>query len=37
MKTKIDYAEILIKIYSVMLKLKHPDEETQSTEYMLTF
>jgi len=37
MKTQIEYAQILIKIYSVMLKLKRPDEETQSTEYMLIF
>jgi len=32
MKAKIYYAQILIKIYSVMLKSKHPDEERQSTE-----
>ena len=37
MKTKIDYAQILVKIYLVILKLKHADEETQNTEYMLIF
>jgi hypothetical protein len=37
MKPKIDYAQILIKIYSVMLKFKYPDEETRSIEYILNF